>query len=312
MRFVSLSGSNFGSLVYQFGWSERRFSFLAEPSNKAICDEQTNTSAGSQGLRRKNVFEPFLLRPTVTDVGTDVLCSQKVTERILVLILMLVLRSEIPSGMCAKLRTVAASNNRVHMPWSLDYCLFTSHIWVMFFAHIPFVVNHTFNATPIGRLQQHPLLFTMNRTDRTFFLWWMHPARPSHPGHSTILLRSESPLVTSTRKTTWWWLIWITAGWIWWWVARNSLMAQASLHLAAITARPSTWLIGFVWCVTTGCDLLLFVSLSTFYACFLIALTSHGGDWTYRARTWRTVIFQARQPVLSLAMCWHPRFSCWF
>ena len=26
------------------------------------------------------------------------------------------LRSEIPSGICAKLRTVAASNNRVHMP----------------------------------------------------------------------------------------------------------------------------------------------------------------------------------------------------
>jgi len=30
------------------------------------------------------------------------------------------LRSEIPSGICAKLRTVAASNNRVHMPWSLS------------------------------------------------------------------------------------------------------------------------------------------------------------------------------------------------
>jgi len=29
---------------------------------------------------------------------------------------MMVLRSEIPSGICAKLRTVAASNNRVHMP----------------------------------------------------------------------------------------------------------------------------------------------------------------------------------------------------
>jgi len=26
------------------------------------------------------------------------------------------LRSEIPSGICAKLRTLAASNNRVHMP----------------------------------------------------------------------------------------------------------------------------------------------------------------------------------------------------
>jgi len=30
------------------------------------------------------------------------------------------LRSEIPSGICAKLRTVAARNNRVHMPWSVS------------------------------------------------------------------------------------------------------------------------------------------------------------------------------------------------
>ena len=29
---------------------------------------------------------------------------------------MTLLRSEIPSGICAKLRTVAARNNRVHMP----------------------------------------------------------------------------------------------------------------------------------------------------------------------------------------------------
>jgi len=29
---------------------------------------------------------------------------------------MILLRSEIPSGICSKLRTVAASNNRVHMP----------------------------------------------------------------------------------------------------------------------------------------------------------------------------------------------------
>jgi len=32
-----------------------------------------------------------------------------------------------PSGKCARIRTVAASNNRVHMPWSLNYCLFASH-----------------------------------------------------------------------------------------------------------------------------------------------------------------------------------------
>jgi len=33
------------------------------------------------------------------------------------------------------------------------------YIWVLFFVHIPFVVNHTFNAMPKERLQQHPLLF---------------------------------------------------------------------------------------------------------------------------------------------------------
>ena len=39
------------------------------------------------------------------------------------------LRSESPSGMCAKLRTVAASNNREHMLRSLYYCLFAPHIY---------------------------------------------------------------------------------------------------------------------------------------------------------------------------------------
>jgi len=29
---------------------------------------------------------------------------------------------------------------------------------VLFFAHIPFVVNHTFNATPTDRLQQYSLM----------------------------------------------------------------------------------------------------------------------------------------------------------
>jgi len=94
--------------------------------------------------------------------------------------------------MCAKLRTVAASNNRVHMPWSLYYCLFAPHIcMVLFFRHIPFVVNYIFDVTPPERLQQDPLLFTTNRIDRTFFVWRLTLARPSHPGHSTVLLRSE-------------------------------------------------------------------------------------------------------------------------
>ena len=40
------------------------------------------------------------------------------------------LRSEIPSGMCAKLRTVAASNNRDHPTRSLYYCLFAPHTYL--------------------------------------------------------------------------------------------------------------------------------------------------------------------------------------
>jgi len=40
----------------------------------------------------------------------------------------IVLRSEIPSGMSAKLHTVAASNNRDHAPQSLYYCLFAPHM----------------------------------------------------------------------------------------------------------------------------------------------------------------------------------------
>jgi len=40
------------------------------------------------------------------------------------------LRSEIPSGICAKLRTVAASNNRDQPTRSLYYCLFAPHRYI--------------------------------------------------------------------------------------------------------------------------------------------------------------------------------------
>jgi len=68
------------------------------------------------------------------------------------------LRSEIPSGMCAKLCTVAASNNRDNarnLPARATYTM------VLFFTHIPFVVNHTINATPPERLQQDHCLVTI-------------------------------------------------------------------------------------------------------------------------------------------------------
>ena len=134
------------------------------------------------------------------------------------------------------LHTVAASSNRDHA--SQPLCTFAGHclqsftrwyrqrlhagttvtllllvratyIMVLFFAHIPLVVNYTINPTPAARLQQHPLFFTTNHTDRTFFVWKMHLARHSHPVHSTILLRSESsarsfaPWQQATTEITW-------------------------------------------------------------------------------------------------------------
>ena len=55
------------------------------------------------------------------------------------------------------------------------------------------MVNRTFNATSTERLQQCPLLFAVNCTYCTFFLWRLHLAPPSHPGQSTTLLWLESP-----------------------------------------------------------------------------------------------------------------------
>ena len=109
------------------------------------------------------------------------------------------LRSEIPSGMCTKLRTVAASNNRDHArnlssrtlankfnrshvnigraTTSQSILLLLAHatfIMVLFFAHIPFVVNHTIKATPPERLQQlHSInSSTLKRNKNTLHLYF--------------------------------------------------------------------------------------------------------------------------------------------
>jgi len=70
------------------------------------------------------------------------------------------------------------------------YCLLALHIMVLFFTHIP--LWWITQSTPTEKLQQHPLLFTTNHTDRTFFVWRLKSAWPPHPGHSTILFRSET------------------------------------------------------------------------------------------------------------------------
>jgi len=89
--------------------------------------------------------------------------------------------------------TLTASNNRSFAAITLLLLVRATYIWVLFFVHIPFVVNRTFNATPLERLQQHPHLLKMNCTDRMFFSWSLDLPRPSNPAYSTTFMRSESP-----------------------------------------------------------------------------------------------------------------------
>ena len=47
------------------------------------------------------------------------------------------------------------------------------HVYiVLFFAHIPFVVNHTFNATPAERFQQYNFFWTVVKTENSCCVRW--------------------------------------------------------------------------------------------------------------------------------------------
>jgi len=87
---------------------------------------------------------------------------------------------------------MATSNNRDQLTRSLYYCLFiphecyssrTSHSW--WIAHS---IQHQ-----AGGCSNIFSFLQLNSTDCMFFLWRLHLAQPSHPGHSTILLRSKRP-----------------------------------------------------------------------------------------------------------------------
>jgi len=66
---------------------------------------------------------------------------------------------------------------------------------LLFFTHIPFVVNHTINPSPPKMLQQHPFLFTTNHTDRTFFVW-----RPELGTTSTLHILVTAPLCCDRKS----------------------------------------------------------------------------------------------------------------
>jgi len=66
----------------------------------------------------------------------------------------ILLWSESMSSKCAKLHTIALSNSRDRMPQLLYDCWFTPLTYGHFFAHIPFMVNCTFDTALTERLQQ--------------------------------------------------------------------------------------------------------------------------------------------------------------
>jgi len=80
---------------------------------------------------------------------------------------------------------VVARNNKYHTIIASSH---HTYIGAILSAHS--VHGCTCDAAQTKGLQQHPLLLIMNCTDRRFFLWKLHLALPSHPGHSTILLQS--------------------------------------------------------------------------------------------------------------------------
>ena len=114
---------------------------------------------------------------------------------------------------------------------------------VLFFAHIPFVVNHTFDATPAERLQQHPLFVTTNRSDCTCFLWRLHLVRPSHPDHSTTLLRSENLSGMCAQLCT------VAAN-------NNRVHPPRSLHLLLVRST-------HIWCCSSRTSRLWWIAHST-------------------------------------------------
>ena len=64
---------------------------------------------------------------------------------------------------------------------SIIACLCHIYIYLLFFAHVPFVVNHTINAAPTKRLQQHPLHSFLHEQHRSHVLF----VKASHSTTST-------------------------------------------------------------------------------------------------------------------------------
>ena len=105
----------------------------------------------------------------------------------------ILLRSEIPSGMCTKLRTAAAGNNRDNASQSLLLLLArTTHTYFVLRAHSVRGESHN-QCNTTGKVATTSPPFDNQPHRSQVLVWMLNSARPPHPGHSTILLRSEIP-----------------------------------------------------------------------------------------------------------------------
>ena len=93
------------------------------------------------------------------------------------------------NGMCSKLHTVAASNNRDHRTRSLSYCLFTSHIFVccsLRTSHLWWTAFSTQHQ--LRGCNNVPSLLQWTAPIAHSFCEGWNLSPPSHPGQSTSLL----------------------------------------------------------------------------------------------------------------------------
>ena len=114
-----------------------------------------------------------------------------------------------PSGMCAKLRTAAASNTRVHMPWSLYYCLFAPHMWFCSsYTSLSWWIAHSTQRQPKScNTMKWTLLFLLGRKQndrskrsknpkKTIVTPWRKKLPTASPGW-----RRNSAIYRSVKKT---------------------------------------------------------------------------------------------------------------
>jgi len=109
-----------------------------------------------------------------------------------------------PSGMCAKLRTVAASNNRVHMPWLLYYCLFAPDIYIVVLRTHPIRGESHIQRNATGMVaaiyyRSRGTLIRHWAHDSTFAQFWIHLEFTIH-FQFTSKVRSSSATITFVQR----------------------------------------------------------------------------------------------------------------